>query len=74
MSSERIAGMRSLEGRHVGLAFRDGSRIEDCRLVSAARRGVDSLWVYYDGMDVFVPLGALADLWETAAYGSGRAA
>jgi hypothetical protein len=74
MSSERITGLRSLEGRHVGLAFRDGSRIEDCGLVSAARRGVDSLWAYYDGMDVFVPLGALADLWETAAFASCPAA
>jgi hypothetical protein len=30
--------LRRLEGRHVSVALRDGTRLDDCELVSVARR------------------------------------
>ena len=71
METNRIRQLRSLEGRRVSVALRDGSRIDDCQLV-AAGRGCTSLWLYA-GTDVFVPLRQVIDLWETTPIG-GRAA
>lgn len=59
--------LRSLEGRRVGLALVDGSRIDDCQLVSAGRPGLRSIWVFANGIDVFVPLIAVVAVWEVAA-------
>jgi hypothetical protein len=64
MSKDRITQLRSLEGRQVGLAVANGSRIDDCQLVSAGRQNVDSVWVFSNGSDVFVPRADLVDLWE----------
>jgi hypothetical protein len=55
---------RSLEGRQVSLALADGSRIDDCQLVSAGRGHIETLWVFSNGSDTFVPLAAVRDLWE----------
>ena len=56
--------LRDLEGRHVSVALADGSRIDDCELVSAGHRRTHSLWLYGNGTDLFVPLDAVTDLWE----------
>ena len=72
MEANQIRQFRSLEGRRVSVALRDGSRIDDCQLVSAGRRGRMALWLYA-GVDVFVPLRQVIDLWERAPIG-GRAA
>ena len=64
MSVEQRQQLRSLEGRRVSLALRGGTRLDDCQLVSVARRGVESVWLYFNGDDVFVPLPQVADLWE----------
>jgi hypothetical protein len=58
--------LRCLEGRHVSVALADGSRIDDCELVSAGHQRMHSLWIYVNGTDVFVPLGDVIDLWESA--------
>ncbi len=55
--------LRDLEGRHVSVALADGSRIDDCELVSAHHRA-HTLWLYENGADIFVPLAAVTDLWE----------
>jgi hypothetical protein len=60
MSIEALPSMHSLEGRHVSVALRDGSRIDDCRLVSAHRPGAQTVWLFVDGMDVFLPVAAVA--------------
>jgi len=61
--------LKQLEGHRVSLALADGSRIDDCELVSVGggRRG--HLWVHANGADSFVPLSKVADIWEA----SGRA-
>ncbi|MGH3115811.1 MAG: hypothetical protein ACRDQ2_01580 [Gaiellales bacterium] len=64
MSSERINKMRGLEGRQVTVALRDGSRIDDCQLVSAGRAGARSVWVFTQGTDRFVPASDVIDAWE----------
>ena len=66
MAAHQIQRLRSLEGRRVGLAIRGGGRIDDGQLVSAGRDGVRTVWVFVDGVDTFVPLDDVIDLWEAA--------
>lgn len=65
---------RPLEGHHVSVALRDGSRIDDCQLVSAGRNGATTIWLFSNHADVFVPLQDVVDLWEPAPLLSSRAA
>lgn len=58
-------GLQQWEGRQVNVALADGSRIDDCQLVSAGRNGGTSLWLFTNGADVFVPLGNITAIWET---------
>ena len=67
MTADRIVSLtRGLEGHRVSIALVNGSRIDDCALVSAARGGDDRLWLYSNGADTFVPLTEVTDLWEVA--------
>ena len=66
MAAHQIQRLRLLEGRRVGLAIRGGGRIDDGQLVSAGRDGVRTVWVFVDGVDTFVPLDDVIDLWEAA--------
>jgi hypothetical protein len=54
-----------LEGRRVSLSLADGSRIDDCELVSAGH-GAGTLWLYGNGGDIFVPVAEVTDAWEAA--------
>jgi hypothetical protein len=58
----------------VSLALRDGSRIDDCQLVSGGRAGVRSVWIFTGGLDMFLPLNELIDVWETRSAGARQAA
>jgi hypothetical protein len=58
--------LRALEGQQVNVALRGGSRIDDSQLVSAGRHGARSLWLFVNGIDVFVPHAEVLDLWEVA--------
>ena len=69
MTSERF---HPFEGRRVSVALRNGSRIDDCQLVSAGRGSAGTLWLFSNGMDVFVPVRQVIDLWEAPV--AGRAA
>jgi hypothetical protein len=64
VSQERISALKSLEGRQVSVALANGSRIDDCQLVSAGRPGVRTIWVFSNGVDTFVPLPDVTDVWE----------
>ncbi|MGH2667972.1 MAG: hypothetical protein ACRDH5_02415 [bacterium] len=66
--------LRTLEGRQVNLAFRDGSRIDDCQLISAGRPGTGTVWIYAQGIDVFLPPTTIVDCWEAAPPPTRRAA
>jgi hypothetical protein len=59
--------LRSLEGQRVSLALGDGSRIDDCHLVSAPRGQSDRVWVCVAGKDVFVEVADIADAWPARA-------
>jgi hypothetical protein len=48
----------------VSVALRDGSRIDDCQLVSASRPGAQTVWLFVDGIDVFLPVAAILGMWE----------
>ncbi len=66
MAEEQIRELKALEGRRVGLAVRGGGRLDNCQLVSAGRGGVATVWVFANGVDTFVPLADVVDLWEAA--------
>ena len=68
MTSPRL---HLLEGRQVSVALRDGSRIDDCQLVSAPRLRTATVWLFSNGADLFVAADDVVDVWEPAY---GRAA
>jgi len=61
-----------LEGRQVSVALRNGSRIDDCQLVSAPRARTGTMWLFSNGDDLFVSVADVLDVWEAAC--SSRAA
>ena len=58
--------LHGLEGRQVSVALRNGSRIDDCQLVSGPRARTETLWLFSNGDDVFVSLSDIVDIWEVA--------
>jgi hypothetical protein len=74
MTNDRLTKLsKCFEGRRVSVALVDGSRIDDCELVSVGHHGVQNLWLYTNGADTFVPLVDVTDLWEILPPGPGRA-
>jgi hypothetical protein len=67
MSNQSFPQFKTLEGRRVGLALSDGSRIDDCQLISAGRPGLASVWVFLNGADAFIPLTVVIEVWEVGA-------
>jgi len=53
-----------LEGRRVNLALTNGTRLDDCELVSAGHG--PTLWLFVNGSDVFVSVDEVTDAWEAA--------
>ena len=56
-----------LEGQQVNVALADGTRIDDCQLISAGRSDAPTLWLYTNGADRFVPLAEIRDVWESGS-------
>lgn len=65
MAKQQQRRLHSIEGRQVNVALRDGTRIDDCNLVSSGRSCVGSLWLFTNGEDVIVALDDVIDVWET---------
>jgi hypothetical protein len=59
--------LRMFEGSQVSVSLRDGSRLDDCQLVSAGRTGTRTMWLFSNGDDVFVAQDDVIDVWESAA-------
>jgi len=57
-----------LQGRQVNVALLGGERIDDCQLVSAARSQASKLWLFTNGVDAFVPVDAVVDVWAAARF------
>jgi hypothetical protein len=64
MSPHALRTLRQLEGRHVSVSLCDGTRLDDCELVSAGRRGAATLWLHDGHDDRMVPADDVIDLWE----------
>lgn len=64
MTTRGQSQLGELEGRHVSVALDDGSRIDDCQLVSLGRHNVATVWLVADGADVFIPVNRVVDIWE----------
>lgn len=60
----RRSTFQKLEGRAVNLALSGGTRIDGAMLVFA---GGQTLWIFTNGDDHFVPIGDVLDVWEAAA-------
>ena len=69
MTSNSLHGM---EGRQVSVALRNGSRIDDCQLVSGPRARTGTVWLFSNGDDLFFSVTDVLDVWEVAC--SRRAA
>jgi hypothetical protein len=63
----RSGTVQSLEGRQVCVALSNGSRIDDCQLVSAGRVSTDTMWLFSNGADLFVSIDEVLDVWEAPA-------
>ena len=68
MTTEQRAALRLLEGRRVGISLSDGSRIDDCDLVSAGRDRLSKIWLFADGSDAFVRGEDIVDVWELPTF------
>jgi hypothetical protein len=64
MTKQQMRALRVIEGRQVNVALRDGTRIDDCQLVSRGRGRVANLWLFTNGNDVFVPSSDVVDVCE----------
>lgn len=56
--------LRELEGREVSLALADGSRLDAVMLISAGRGGTPTVWLFAQGIDVFLPRRCVIAAWE----------
>jgi hypothetical protein len=62
--AQAVEELRKFEGRQVSVAVADGSRIDDCSLVSAGRGRADTVWVFVNGGDIFIRLADVVAVWE----------
>jgi len=58
----QLRDLALLEGRRVGIALTDGSRIDDCQLVFA---GDERVWLFVNGRDSFLSATTVSDFWES---------
>jgi hypothetical protein len=73
MTRDVVARLVHLEGRRVSVAFTDGSRLDDCELVSTGHNGAQTLWLYANGADVFAAPENVIEIWEVPAARPGLA-
>jgi hypothetical protein len=72
MNKWSTSRLKALEGRRVSLALADGSRIDDGQLISAGRRGLETVWVFANGADSFLRLMDVLDVWEPSTVTRAR--
>jgi len=64
MTRDVVTKLVHLEGCRVSVAFADGSRLDDCELVSTGHNGTQTLWFFANGTDVFADAENVVDIWE----------
>ena len=65
MEDASAAELQRFEGQRVSVALADGSRIDDCQLVSAGRHRTRSVWLFANGADCFIPMSGIVDVWTS---------
>ena len=61
---DRLRGrLAALVGKDVCVSLADGTRMDDCQLVSFSRR-LTTAWIVHSGDDVFVPIDVITDVWD----------
>jgi hypothetical protein len=70
MTRARLVELRGLEGREVTLALSRGRRIDAASLVSAAPGRAETVWLFVEGADEFVPVAEIVDFFEPRALAS----
>ena len=73
MNRKSLAHLRSLEGCQVSVALSDGSRLDDCQLVSAGRKEFQRLWLFVNGMDTFLSPFNVVAVWEAPSQSPAAA-
>lgn len=61
-----------LEGREVSLALADGSRLDYVMLISAGRGRTPTVWLFANGIDVFLPRLSIIAAWEVPPVSAAR--
>ena len=57
--------LAALVGSDVSVSLLDGTRLDDCQLVSFSRR-LTTAWLVHSGCDVFVPIDTITDVWDVS--------
>jgi hypothetical protein len=63
MTARQGHHLREYEGRRISLALADGSRLDDCVLVSVGRGRAESAWLATANQDLFVPWSDVVEVW-----------
>jgi hypothetical protein len=66
--------LRELEGREVSLALADGSRLDAVTLISAGGGRTPTVWLFAQGIDVFLPRWSVVAVWEARPSPARQAA
>jgi hypothetical protein len=64
MNAKDRQALRTLEGQHVSVGLIDGTRLDDVVLVSAGRTRHDTIWLFVNGQDRFIPAGDIWEVWQ----------
>ena len=65
MTRHQAHDLRSYEGQRVNVALADGSRVDDCLLVSVGRGGVGTAWLATDASDLFLQWEDVVEVWTS---------
>lgn len=66
MTNRQAYDLQSFEGQRVSIALADGSRVDDCLLVSVGRGGATTAWLATDASDLFLPWEDVVEVWAAA--------
>jgi hypothetical protein len=69
-----MQALRVFEGQQICVALVDGTRIDDCTLVSAGRGRAATMWVFAAGGDTFLRHDDVLDVWPYRRAGRQEAA
>jgi hypothetical protein len=61
MGAAERTKLHKLEGCNVHISLADGSRLDEVSLISARR---NTLWIFANGEDTFLPVEQVIDVWE----------